>query len=351
MDTAAPATTGLALDIPTFDAFEEAYVAILRQVSGRHDYLNAPRGNRSRECLNVSFRLSDPRDRVPYLAARKVNIVFHFAEALWCLWGRNDVEMISHYAPQMRAYSADGRTLRGSAYGARLFTPPAPGQSSRYDRLLDLLREEAATKRAVAVGFDAAELDVPGNLDVSCMIALQFLVRDGRLQLICHMRANDADQGLLSDVFSFTLLQEFTAAQLGVGVGSYAHHVGSMHIGDKDADRVARVLAEVDGRARAPRRFAAPVMPPGTTWSDLAVVAEHEESLRRDEGRMTPEEARGTGLAPYWQQVLLLFEVHRQIAHRPQRPVEPGALGRVGARLPVAGRPPLARPHARELNP
>lgn len=40
------------------------------------------------------------------------------------------------------------------------------------------------------------------------------LMRDGRLHAVCYMRANDADQGLLSDVFSFTLLQEFAARQL-----------------------------------------------------------------------------------------------------------------------------------------
>jgi thymidylate synthase len=338
---------GVSLGIPTFDTFEDAYVEVLRHVRDRHEYINAPRGNRSRECLNVSFRLSDSRDRVPYLAARKVNIVFHFAEALWCLWGRDDVAMIAHYAPQIAAYSADGRTLRGSAYGFRLFTPPAPGRSSRYERLLELLQQEAASKRAVAVAFDPAELEVSGNPDVACMIALQFLVRDGRLHLVCYMRANDADQGLLSDVFTFTLLQEYTAAQLEVTVGAYAHHVGSMHIGDKDADRVNRVLAEADQRHAARPRFPVLVMPADTTQSDLAVLAEHEESLRLDKAQRSPARAAATGLAPYWQQILLLFEVHRQITRQPHRPVEAAVLaGSSLLRVDTRVGPPTLRPFA-----
>lgn len=306
------------LGIPTFSTFEDAYLAVLRHVGGQTEFVNAPRGNASRECLNISLRLDDPLERTPYLRARKVNIIFHYAEALWYLWGRNDVEMISYYAPQMRSYSADGHTLRGSAYGHRLFAVPGDGEVSRFDRLLALLRREDATKRAVSVAFNEAELDIPHNIDVSCMIALQFLIRDGVLHLICYMRANDADQGLLSDVFSFTLLQEFTANLLGVGIGTYAHHVGSMHIGDRDAGRVERVLVEASTLGPGRVRFPSARMP-ATSWADLAVLAAHEEALRLDRDRIVPAKVDDTGLAPYWQQVLLLFEVQRQIVHQPGR--------------------------------
>jgi thymidylate synthase len=61
--------------------------------------------------------------------ARRANIVFCFAEALWHLWGRDDLEMISYYAPRLTRYSADGKTLRGSAYGPKLLAPGADGRS------------------------------------------------------------------------------------------------------------------------------------------------------------------------------------------------------------------------------
>jgi len=36
--------------------------------------------------------------------------VFCFAEALWYLQGRDDLEMISYYAPRLARFSSDGRS-------------------------------------------------------------------------------------------------------------------------------------------------------------------------------------------------------------------------------------------------
>jgi thymidylate synthase len=157
------------------------------------------------------------------------------------------------------------------------------------------------------------ELAVPGNTDVACALAFQLLLRGGQLHAVCYMRANDADQGLLSDVFSFTLLQEFTARQLGVPLGTYTHFAGSMHLADASLPRVRQVLQEAAGCARP--RFRFPVMPAGASWADLEQVQVHEELLRADKAQYTPATLAGTGLDPYWQQVLLLFEAHRQIRH------------------------------------
>ncbi|WP_266751205.1 hypothetical protein [Streptomyces sp. NBC_01221] len=45
--------------------------------------------------------------------------VYQFAEALWYLAGRRDLEMIGYYAPSMRSSSPDGINLGGSANGTR----------------------------------------------------------------------------------------------------------------------------------------------------------------------------------------------------------------------------------------
>ena len=303
------------LSSPRFDGFQEAYVAVVGHIAEHYEYINAPRGNASHECLHLGFTLANPVSRMPFLASRKSNIVFHFAEALWYLWGRDDLEMMAYYAPQMRSYSMDGRTLRGSAYGSSLFRSPPDGGQPAFGRILDLIRDDPATKRAVLTMFRPEELAIPGNLDVACVLAFQFFLRDGQLHAVCYMRANDADQGLLSDVFSFTLLQEFAARQLGFPVGTYTHYAGSMHIADRDLPRVRRVLEET--RASDQRRplFEFPAMPEDASWADLETVQVHEERLRTDQRHYTPETIAETGLRPYWQQILLLFEAHRQIRH------------------------------------
>jgi thymidylate synthase len=265
---------------PSYSTFESAYVDVLDHVSGRSQYRNSPRGNVSRECLGISFTLSNPRERTPFLASRKVNIPFHFAEALWYLGGRNDLAMMSHYSPKMRDFSRDGATI-SSAYGARLFTPEPGAARSQFDRVLHLLKSEADSKRGVLSIFHPDELTVPRNPDVSCVVALHLLAREGRLHMVCYMRANDANRGLLADVFSFTMIQEFAAVLLGLDLGTYTHHVGSLHIGDRDLPQVRRVLHEAATREASPTtEFSFPALPEETTFRTIATVLEHEELLR-----------------------------------------------------------------------
>ncbi|MGW4639527.1 thymidylate synthase [Sphaerisporangium sp. NPDC004334] len=315
--------------IEAFPGFHEAYIAVLDAVTGRPEHTISTRGNTSAELLDVSFRVTDPRDRTPFLERRPVNIAYNLAEALWYLSGRCDLDMIAYYAPGMRNYSEDGRTLTGSAYGRALFAQGSDGVT-QWDRVLDLLRKDPDSKRAVLGFFHPAELAVLGNLDVSCTIAAQFLLREDRLHLSCYMRGNDAYMGMVSDVYAFTFMQEFAAALLGVQVGHYSHHVGSMHVNDPDAKAVRRLLAETHQEGYRRPAWPCPVMPATTSWSEVLAVLEQEEALRTNAVQHTPASVEATGLPPYWQQVLLVFEAYRQIKHT-DRPVTLGVLDAMDA--------------------
>ena len=301
--------------IPSFETFDEAYVTCLRSVYDSYEFVNAPRGMPSREQLNVSFLLTAPRERVPYLASRKTSIVFNFAHVLWILSGRDDLQFIGYYAPTFHRFSADGRTLTGSAYGPRIFGPARRGAQSQWDRVVHVLGRDPDSKRAVIQIFDPAEPLGADNIDVSCTLALHFFIRGARLHAVCYMRANNAFQGIVGDVFSNTFIQEFLATQLGLEMGSYAHHVGSMHLIDADLRRIEKVLDEAADRSAASPRFRFPSMPATTSWNDIRQVQAHEEALRQDKERLTPVMIGQSGLAPYWQQILLLFELHREIVH------------------------------------
>jgi thymidylate synthase len=336
---------------PVYPCFEKAYVDVLGHVVNNHEYRNAPRGNASRECLGLSFQLANPRERLPYLTARKVNPVFHFAEALWYLAGRDDLDMIGYYAPRMRSDSRDGTTVGGSAYGSRIFNPADGDTISPFDRVLALLRAEPGSKRGLLPVFETRELAVADNPDMSCAVALHLLVRAGQLHMVCYMRANDCDRGLLADVFSFTMIQEYAAIQLSLELGTYTHHIGSAHIGDRDLDRVQRVLAEADDRSHSPTlRFPFPLMPADTTAETIATVLGHEEALRTNRAQYRPADIAGLSLHPYWQQVLLLFEAKRQLVHCPADPVGKDILASLdaGTRWLLAHRWPPRMPRGFE---
>ncbi|GIH69141.1 thymidylate synthase [Sphaerimonospora thailandensis] len=298
-----PAPVGL----PTFATFHDAYRAVLHRILTQPNYTASARGKTFSEILGAGFTLTDPRHRIPYLVARRPNIVFNYAEALWYLAGRDDLDMIAYYAPRLRALSADGQHLTGTAYGPRLFTPPG---ASQWDHVVDLLRRDAGSKRAAMVIMRPTELADPGNPDVACTLALQFLLRDGALHTVAFMRGNDAWIGLACDVFSFTVIAEYTAQHLGVPLGTYTHLVSSMHLAVADLPRAEATLAETAAPALDP-----PTMPP-TGPDTLATVLEWEQRLRTNDSPLNPKAADVAMLDPYWQHVLALFEVHRQIVHQ-----------------------------------
>ncbi|MFD8779209.1 thymidylate synthase [Streptomyces sp. NPDC059916] len=111
--------------------------------------------------------------------------------------------------------------------------------------MLELLRTESDSKRGYLPVFSAAELAVADNPDMACLAGLHLFVRNGRLHMVCHMRANDLDCGLLSDVFSFTMIQEYAAIQLGLELGHYTHTIGSAHVNE----------CNVEGLDEAPRYY------------------------------------------------------------------------------------------------
>ena len=70
------------------------------------------------------------------------------------------------------------------------------------------------------------------------------MIREGKLSMITYMRSNDLYLGFPHDIFCFTLLQELVARSLSVGVGTYKHMVGSMHLYDQDAEDAQEFLDE-----------------------------------------------------------------------------------------------------------
>lgn len=296
----------------TFASFQDAYLWHLRAAFEEPEYRNAPRGAKSSELIGVSYRIEEPVQRVVALPSRKTNLVFNFAEALWYLSGSDRLSFIGYYAPSIARYSADGAVLTGTAYGPRIFDYGRTGLD-QWRTVVRVLTEDRDSKRAVLQIFDPRELLVDGNIDVACTLALQFMIRDGALCGVGFMRANDAFRGMASDVFSFTFLLELMARELGVEVGTYHHHVGSLHVYDNDAGWAERVLDEAAAAPAAATAF--PAMPPGDNWPYLREVLAWERELRLDATRLTAAQLDRLDLPAYWRHVVALFEFYRQLRH------------------------------------
>ena len=217
----------------------------------------APRGLPTREVLGAHLVLSAPRRRlVDVPPVRVLNPAFAVAEAVWILAG-SDSDWIFRFNGRLAQFADDG-VLRG-AYGPRLRR--WAGRVDQLDQVRRLLAAEPSSRRAVVQLFDPV-LDFAGHRDVPCTVGYRFSVRAGRLHMHTTMRSQDLWLGLPYDLFTATVLQELLAGWLGVELGSYHHHVDSLHLYDQDLEAAHR-LADVDA---LPAEELAPL---AVTWHDV----------------------------------------------------------------------------------
>lgn len=172
---------------------------------------------------------------------RKLSPHYACAELLWYLSSNASIDMISAYAPQYVAFAENGRAF--GAYGYRNYSNlwqrdgSQGGTESQLELVIKHLQQDPNTRQAVMTFWEANDLThaiKKDHKDLPCTLALQFLLRDGRLHLIATMRSNDAWLGLLYDVFAFTSLQWIVAMALDVETGTYTHQVGSEHLYERN---------------------------------------------------------------------------------------------------------------------
>jgi hypothetical protein len=198
----------------------------------------APRGQRTREILNATVCLTDPTDALPVGVGRKPNVAIGAGEAIQLIGGFSDPEMMVSIAGSFERF-LDGGILEGN-YGVRIkhLLPPA----------VERLNEDPDSRQAVVqVGRMDDYFGTPSR-DLPCTKDLHFFVRDGKLVLVTSMRSNDVWLGVAYDFFQFTQLQLSVAKALGLEAGPYYHHADSLHIYERDWDKVHELHLDDHGR-------------------------------------------------------------------------------------------------------
>lgn len=200
------------------------------------------RNGETRELTMQHITLDQTAD--PYLATpgRKASLPAQIAETMWILAGRNDVGWLSNYLPQAPKFSDDGKVWRGG-YGPRL--RKFAGISEDVDQLqyiIDLLKEDPESRRAVFAIYDPAVDSHPG-LDIPCNCILHFLPRDGVLHAHVFTRSNDAMWGWSGiNQFEWSILTQVVAAYAGLKPGSVTFSISSLHLYDHHYDKAQRIV-------------------------------------------------------------------------------------------------------------
>ncbi len=146
------------------------------------------------ELSGVLLKLNDPRARLSSTEA-KGTVFSCLGELLWYLSGSNKLSFIAYYLPEYRKAAESDGTIWG-AYGPRL------NDMRGIDQLANVV-SSPKTKVGYAKSsyplFNAEDLKQDYK-DVPCTCTMQFMVREGKLELFVSMRSNDAFIGLPHDV-------------------------------------------------------------------------------------------------------------------------------------------------------
>ena len=232
------------------------YVDLVKHVL-EHGRETAPRGQKTREIEDAVVRIADPTNALPLNVGRGTVPGIGAVEAMQLLAGVSTPRLLLEIAPQFSAYTNDdGITFHG-AYGART--------DGQFAVVVERLKADPDSRQAQVVVWDPKLDLLPGKKDYPCTTLMQFRIRDGKLNMSVYMRSNDVWLGAAYDFFQFTRVQIALASVLGVGVGSYVHHVGSLHIYEQHYE-AADKLKYTDNYVDVPAIT-------GRDWLDVSVQA------------------------------------------------------------------------------
>lgn len=226
------------------------------------------RGSGTRELLARTVQLERPTERCITLPGRRNDTAISIAESMWVLAGRNDLSFLTRYARRAPDYSDDGGATWRAAYGPRLRDWRGVDQIAE---VLQLLRNDPASRRAVVTLYDPAQDFVEDTKDVPCNNWLHFLIRDGRLDMNIVIRSNDIIWGFTGiNSFEWSVLHEMLAHWLGVRVGTATFFMSSLHYYLDRESQVERVLAGFQGSTGYEKGWGATAF--ATSWDDFGSV-------------------------------------------------------------------------------
>lgn len=189
----------------------------------------------TKELNNVQITLRNIEENI--VSIRNISPAYLFGEWIWYFTGRSSVKFISSFGSMWAKLTDDGVTSN-SAYG---YIIKRKHGFDQIETIIALLKEDPESRRAV-ININAANAHVITTKDEPCTIALQFMIRDGKLNCTAMMRSNDIWFGFPYDVAFFTELQKYIADRLQVKYGTYTHFVTSLHLYERNYEDVKKII-------------------------------------------------------------------------------------------------------------
>jgi thymidylate synthase len=216
----------------------------------------APRGMETREIEDAVIHINDIYHTLPLKIGRGTVPGIGAVEACQLLSGTSFPQTVIAVGPQFKNYTEDSGIFHG-AYGLRT--------QGQYDAVIDKLKNDSDSRQAVVTIWNPEYDNQPSKRDYPCTVLHQFRIRNNKLNMSVYMRSNDVWLGAAYDFFQFTRVQLAMCSVLGIEPGTYAHHVGSLHIYENNYE-AAGALRKTDNVEISPEIT-------GRSWREVEASA------------------------------------------------------------------------------
>ncbi|MET3413803.1 thymidylate synthase [Methylobacterium sp. 1030] len=272
----------------------------------------------TRERLGYRFILEDMRARIVASDLYGLDLRAAVARFVWMASGNNRLADIAFYVPKAKDFTDDDIVMPGSSYGHRM-RYPSPG-IDQIEGVIGRIRKDPASRRGAVSVFHPNDA-VRDSRDIPCLFGLIFHPRDGVLHASVMMRSNNAATLLPFNLFELSLLSEVVAVEAGLVPGQLSYTAGSMHLFDRDRDRLLAKLPGA-GPCRSQPMGAMPSEP--SPLEQIKALALFEAELRHGSGGIDAHnvgewiDRAKSALHPYWQQLayMLLASVVERVSER-----------------------------------
>lgn len=184
----------------------------------------------------VTTIYANPRQRVLFDPDRDANPFFHLFEALWLISGRRDATWLDRFVSDFSKRFAEEDGNQHASYGFRwrehfdIEGGGNPNLPDQLDTLVRLLKENPQDRRAVLTMWDPAADLGADKKDVPCNLIVHFRIKQGELDMMVFCRSNDIIYGCYgANAVHFSMLLEYLAGRVGVGVGKYYQISSNFH--------------------------------------------------------------------------------------------------------------------------
>lgn len=265
-----------------YNNVHNAYLGTLEDVLANPEYKSSPRGQKTLEKLDYSFRVLKPTmDAIITKDEERNKVIKKYSDKEFELYNSmtNDVNEFAKASKFWKKLANPDGTIN-SAYGYLIWGNKSHGNpefecdnfrtdfletydntAEAHNRLFECrlkakrtpwewaktsLLNDKDTRQAI-LRFSLPEHQYLGNKDQTCTLHGNFLIREDRLNLSITMRSNDLMKGLVFDLpwfvsLMYKMVDELKETYPNLEVGHYTHFVHSCHIYERDIKAIEKMI-------------------------------------------------------------------------------------------------------------